>query len=72
MRRKLYGNKVNPACETCRFGQVTVDGRAILCSHRGAMPRYAQCRRYTYDPLKRVPHHKAPQTAYDPADFSLE
>ncbi|MBE6768604.1 MAG: hypothetical protein E7549_06815 [Ruminococcaceae bacterium] len=72
MRQKLYGNHITPACETCVHGQRSFDGKVVLCPRRGAMPLYERCRKYEYDPLKRIPHRAPKQAAHTAEEFSLE
>lgn len=71
-KKKLYGNHTDPRCETCSFGKLSSDGSAVLCRHGGAVPKYHQCRRYRYDPLKRTPHRQQPMEPFSEADFSLD
>ena len=72
MRQKLYGNRVTPACETCRNARRSFDGKVMLCPRRGAMPLYERCRKYVYDPLKRVPRRRPKQSAHTADEFSLD
>lgn len=72
MRRKLYGNTITPSCEYCLHGRRSSDGKAVLCEKRGVMPLYHHCRKYAYDPLKRVPYRAPALHDYSPADFDLE
>jgi hypothetical protein len=72
MRQKLYGNHITPACETCEHGQRSFDGKVVLCPRRGAMPLYERCRKYVYDPLKRIPHRAPKQTEHTAEEFSLD
>ncbi len=55
MRTKLYGNRVDPACEYCMQGHCTPDGQTVLCLRRGAVAADYRCWHYEYDPLRRVP-----------------
>lgn len=55
MRKKLYGNTVQPSCEHCAHGRKSFDGNAVLCDRKGVMPLYHHCRKFRYDPLKRIP-----------------
>ena len=59
MRRKLYGNNIQPCCEYCAHARRAADGRVMLCNRRGIVPMYHKCRRFKYDPLKRVPPRPA-------------
>ena len=72
MRKKLYGNNISPACEYCAFARRASDGRVMLCDKRGVVPMYHHCRRFRYDPLKRVPPRPAAlNDKYTSEDFSL-
>lgn len=70
-KRKLYGNNIQPACEYCAFGKLSSDGNAILCPRKGVMPLYHSCRRFDYDPLKRIPKRRKPIQQFDKTDFQL-
>ena len=73
MRRKLYGNNITPSCEYCARARRAADGRVMLCSKKGIVPLYHRCRRFRYDPLKRVPPkpRKADFSALKDEDFTL-
>ncbi len=70
-KRRLFGNKPEPRCETCTYGKQSPDGSIILCRRSGAAPKYHHCRHYHYDPLKRTPPRQKPLDAFDAAAFSL-
>ena len=72
MRQKLYGNHITPACKTCAHARLSADGKTMLCPHRGAVPLDEECRRYEYDPLKRIPRPTPPRAAHSAEEFSLE
>ncbi|MBQ8250026.1 MAG: hypothetical protein IJY93_09165 [Clostridia bacterium] len=42
-------------CEFCRYAEVLSGTEDMLCKHKGAVDREYSCRRFIYDPLKRVP-----------------
>lgn len=71
MRRKLYGNNISPACEYCARARRAADGRVMLCGRKGVVPMYHHCRRFRYDPLKRVPFRQPTPEKYNAADFEL-
>ena len=71
MRKKLYGNNISPACEYCAFARRAADGRVMLCDKRGVVPMYHHCRRFRYDPLKRVPYRQPAPEKFSPEDFTL-
>jgi hypothetical protein len=69
----LFSKNMEPRCEYCRHG-VTFDGDELIgCKHHGVMRADDKCRRFTYDPLKRVPDpprvFKAQE--FDKEDFEL-
>ena len=72
MKRKLYGNSISPACEYCATGRLSADGKAVLCDKKGVMPLYQHCRRYAYDPLKRIPHRAPVLKAYSDDEFRID
>ncbi len=72
MRRKLYGNNIEPACEVCACGRRASDGNAVLCSRKGVMPLYHHCRHFDYDPLRRIPSRPMGPGKFDEDDFKLD
>lgn len=71
MRRKLYGNSIQPCCEYCAHGRKSSDGKAVLCTKRGVMPLYHHCRKYLYDPLKRIPFRQPAIGKYSEEEFRI-
>ena len=68
----LFRKKITPACSYCQWG--TAMGEAeVLCIKKGVVPTDSKCRKFRYDPCKRVPPKmKALDTKkYDDIDFSL-
>ena len=72
MRKKLYGNTVQPSCEHCAHGRKSFDGKAVLCDRKGVMPLYHHCRKFRYDPLKRIPFRQPRLGSYTEEDFRIE
>ncbi|MCI8387702.1 MAG: hypothetical protein HFE63_04475 [Clostridiales bacterium] len=42
-------------CAMCRFSSEISGREDMLCSKKGVVPREFSCRKYIYEPLKRVP-----------------
>lgn len=42
-------------CEFCRFASEIKTTEDMLCSHKGVVDKEYSCRKFVYDPLKRVP-----------------
>ena len=72
MRKKLYGNTVQPSCEHCAHGRKSFDGNAELCARKGVMPQYHHSRKFRYDPLKRIPLRQPRLGSYTEEDFRIE
>ena len=68
----LFRKKIEKSCSYCRFGTMLEDGLA-LCTKRGVVSADRKCRKFRYDPLKRVPAKpKALDFAkYNNEDFTL-
>ncbi len=68
----LFRKKIPRSCSYCACGTI-VGGEQILCVKRGIVHTGFACRKFRYDPCKRVPpKQKAPDFAkYENEDFSL-
>ena len=68
----LFRKKIERSCAYCCFGAKLEDGQ-VLCSKKGMRTTEDRCRRFKYDPCKRIPPKaKALDFAwYEDADFSL-
>lgn len=53
-KKKLFGNNIKPSCKYCALG-TPGKGDVIQCSKFGDMKAYDSCKKYVYDPLKRIP-----------------
>jgi len=72
VKKMLFRKSIEKSCANCaRSGKVN-DG-AYLCTKKGMVAPGYHCRRFKYDPLKRVPTKKNPTdfSKYDDVDFSL-
>ena len=68
----LFRKKIEKACAYCTFGTVLEDGK-VLCMKKGIRNQDDKCRKFKYDPCKRIPSKaKAVDFAkYNEDDFSL-
>ena len=68
----LFRKKIPHSCEYCANG-TKIDEEQILCSKRGVITDMEKCRKFKYDPCKRIPSKpKALDfSKYDEYDFSL-
>ena len=68
----LFRKKIDRACLYCLHG-TKLDEDTILCAKKGIRPYDSKCRRFKYDPCKRIPAKaKALDfSKYEQEDFSL-
>ena len=68
----LFRKKIAPNCSYC-LHCTKLNDEQVLCTKRGVMPLYGQCRRFRYDPCKRIPGKpKALDLGkYEHEDYSL-
>ena len=72
MKRKLYGNTVSAACHLCSHGRMSADGEVVLCLLKGVTDPGDCCRKFDYDPLRRVPFRQPALQTFTEEDFRLE
>ena len=51
----IFNKDLPHACSYCVYGRESLFSGEILCSKRGVTSVRDSCRKYKYDPLKRVP-----------------
>ena len=68
----LFRKKFQRSCSYCTYGTELADN-TILCSKKGIVDPDEGCRKFLYDPTRRIPcKQKAPDfSKYDDSDFSL-
>ena len=50
----LFRKNMDPRCAYCQRGTPLEDGK-VICVKKGIVSASGSCRRFRYDPLKRVP-----------------
>lgn len=68
----LFRKKIERSCAYCTFGAQLENGQ-VLCSKKGMRTIEDRCRKFQYDPCKRIPAKaKALDfSRYEEADYSL-
>ena len=68
----LFRKKHPRDCTCCTYGTM-MDENTILCAKRGVHPADKACRKFSYDPCKRIPSRpKSPNfDKYQEEDFTL-
>ena len=54
MKKKLFGNNIKPACkyfELCK----ALENDKFECEKFGEVKSYDSCKKFVYNPLKRIP-----------------
>ena len=71
MKNKLFGNEAYATCAYCRRSKKSEDGVILYCGRKGIVQAEDTCRRFAYDPFKRVPRSSPKLPDYDPDEFVL-
>lgn len=68
----LFRRKITRSCSYCSYG-TALSENTILCTKKGLQDPDRSCRKFRYEPTKRLPcKQKAPDfSQYDEDDFSL-
>ena len=67
----LFRKDIEPRCCYCAKG-ASIGEEQIACMHKGIVPAGHHCRKFEYDPLKRIPHRAPKQAAHTAEEFSLD
>lgn len=68
MKKKLFGENINVDCAYCE-NSVFEDG--IVYCRKGRQIQKNKCRKFSYDPLMRVPKKPVLKNNYSADDFKL-
>ena len=68
----LFRKKINRSCSYCQRG-TAMGSEQVLCTKCGIVSVYNSCRKFRYDPFKRIPPKMKAFDAgkYNETDFSL-
>ena len=68
----LFRKKIEKSCSYCVYG-TKLDSETVLCVKRGVVAAEGKCRKFEYDPCKRIPPKPKAMDfqKYDEEDFSL-
>jgi hypothetical protein len=70
-KKSVFGETIQPNCRYCRYNAAQADDpqETVKCSNYEEGRE--SCRRYQYDPTKRVPKAAPKLGSFTPEDFSL-
>lgn len=68
----LFRKKIERSCSYCKYA-TKIDEEQVLCCKKGVRACNAKCRKFSYDPCKRIPvKPKALDfRQYDSQDYTL-
>lgn len=68
----LFRKKIERSCAYCTYG-VKLEENQILCAKKGLRTLENSCRKFRYDPCKRIPGKMKPAdfSKYEEEDYSL-
>lgn len=69
MKKKLFGNNIECNCEYCN--NWIYEDEEYLCRLEKQIDENGNCKKFSYDPLKRAPYRKPNLPEYDPNEFKL-
>ena len=67
----INANEITPACGVCGHGILSADGECVLCIKTGVRALDSSCKKFVYDPLKRIPRRKIAKSEFTAEDFKL-
>ncbi len=71
MAKSVLNKKIPKSCDYCFYGRKSSAFDVILCKYKGPVTKENRCRKFEYDPLKRVPNLAAEMPKFTKEDFSL-
>lgn len=68
----LFRKKIQRSCTYCAYG-TKIDDEQVLCTKKGVVGTDGSCRKFSYDPCKRIPPKQKAMdfSQYDEDDFTL-
>ena len=66
----MFRKDIEPSCAYCARGAVLSDGN-VICEKFGLISPAADCSKFRYDPLKRIPPRPPVLPEYDADDFTI-
>ncbi len=71
MASKGFNKELSHYCEYCAYGKSSEFSNEVLCPKKGITHLKDSCRKYKYDPLKRIPKTVKLDKDYTKEDFSI-
>ena len=68
MKKQIFGNNILPSCIYCAHSKA--EGNSQFCDIHRTL-RNGKCRKFSYNPIMRVPRGAAVLPTFEKKDFSL-
>ena len=69
--KKLFNKEIAPSCAYCNSGKNSKNQNVILCKRFGVVSSKDHCKKFKYDPLKRIPKTLNFEEKFNKEDFSI-
>ena len=69
---RYFSDDIPPKCEYCAVGRTGADNSVVLCTKCGVMAPEDSCKKFVYDPLRRVPKTAPELERFDEKEFLLD
>lgn len=69
--KKLLNENITPSCSYCVHGNNFIKQKTILCVKFGVVNSNNSCKKFKYDPLKRIPKARKKLLEFSKNDFSI-
>ncbi|MBR5559033.1 MAG: hypothetical protein IKU72_02155 [Oscillospiraceae bacterium] len=70
-KNELFGKHIDPACCYCEHSLPEEAQTTLNCRFKGKVEPSGSCRRFSYDPLRRVPTRQVVLPSYSDEEFKL-
>ena len=71
MAKSVFNKNIRPCCVYCANAKISTSLKLVFCKYKGPVSENDFCRKYIYDPLKRIPKTSAELPEFSDDDFAL-
>ena len=71
LRKNLFDKNIEPLCKYCSNSTELADNKFLICGNRGVVEVDYSCKKFKYNPLKRVPKLEPKLQQFNKEDFEL-
>ena len=71
MIKKLLNDDIYPSCAYCQFGTKFIKQETVLCVKFGVVDSFGSCKKFKYNPFKRIPKTHKNLNNFNVTDFII-